>query len=582
MAFVADVQRGVKRFISALSLNLSASSDQDPEFIPFADDPASSSLPYNDTAEVGVQYLNPLKATPSTRSSQTNILGSLTRQHPASIAPSLGDYQTSPYTEVNSHEEDALDVLKRESPDNTAFTKLYQGTQDPNNVTFQKQREKIVAREGLSSFKPQGLAKSDPCYFRKIFMNYVNQHQVPSYTGTAEARKNNPTGATITMAEMLGEKGVKLYELALKEEAESTAFRDAVFLKSASFYEGNAPKERPVIFNGGPSGSGKSYSLKAVVGKIMSDQPSSQNERSGCFVVSSDGGVTREVSQIYNFTVKLANKNGYAGVSDVYKHSKNSLSPIKKYVLNALMESKTLGIAIAETFSKWAFKAGKFKSLIGKLKQLPATRVFFSSIQGKDPDKFAAVVKQMGMERALETDPDPTTNLATLNTPASKESKAYKSHNTLAPGVKVNTFQAGVDGTDKAAKYCASQGITLLTTENDLTLVIQKPPGSGQWTDRVMPGEQGVKKISARVFNAWQELKAAKTPEGATVDKWVYKQDLMAFNKANQANCTPNVRYADSPPLTRYVSAPAILQSAPETEKPNARAFTQRPGSFSA
>lgn len=405
------------------------------------------------------------------------------------------------------------------------------------------------------------LDKTDPHYFRKAYIAYLKQRDeagliTPLKRSAVEARRADPTKATIDMEALLGVQGVKLYELALREEVHSKAFREAVYLKSSSFHEGKRPAKRPVFYNGGPSGCGKSYSLKSLVKTVLlsmsaSSEPAVPGRKQGLFVVASDGGVPRECSQIQQMTIKLANLKGYSGVRDIYKHSRSNLTSVKKYVLRATMKSKSLGIAIAETFSKWKVKSKKQKKEIKALASLPNTEVIFAEVTSKRKSMFMRVVEFMGIGRAYDRDPVVGYNdLHRANRKASKESKAYKAY--VMKGT-INAFQQGANGTKRALSWAKYKGFLTFAVYNDLMLVAPSEYTSakhytGDYHEKGVTKETAkVMMVSERMFRAWKIMREQGLSDGDSAEvkgeTWTYKASLKAFmnEKTNQLSASPEV-----------------------------------------
>jgi hypothetical protein len=77
----------------------------------------------------------------------------------------------------------------------------------------------------------------------------------------------------ISMAEILGADGLKLYKAAIEEEGKSRAFREAVFLRSVQHHDGPALDKKALLWVGGPSASGKTFAANSVFKTIAEAAP---------------------------------------------------------------------------------------------------------------------------------------------------------------------------------------------------------------------------------------------------------------------------------------------------------------------
>lgn len=193
----------------------------------------------------------------------------------------------------------------------------------------------------------------------------------------------NPIGSSITLKELLGndDEMVRTFKEAMEEESKSKLFREAVFNASSNSFEGEKWTKRPVIIVGGPSASGKStITAKAIEEnqalffetKPTSDSTSESSQSDTVevtaegipadnsetarnhenIVVSSDGGVVREVCQMRNLIIDYARSLGYSEIKDLQSETKEYLETIKGNVQNAVMATKDLGLIKPLTFSE--------------------------------------------------------------------------------------------------------------------------------------------------------------------------------------------------------------------------------------
>lgn len=118
----------------------------------------------------------------------------------------------------------------------------------------------------------------------------------------------------------------ELYEAAILEERNSRNYKNAVFLRSTAVYAGGHFEKQRVILVAGPSGSGKTSASRELVETISqgtldkSIDPANidrQSDQTHHIVVTVDGGIEREISEVRDLMNKAALKMGFAGISDL-------------------------------------------------------------------------------------------------------------------------------------------------------------------------------------------------------------------------------------------------------------------------
>lgn len=139
----------------------------------------------------------------------------------------------------------------------------------------------------------------------------------------------------ITMKELLTPDGIDLYLAALEEETNSREFREAVLLASTKHFPGKEWNKPKVIVGAGSTGAGKSYARDQVVLSVSEEKD--HDAHPGNNVVSIDGGVERETSQIRMLTLQVALAKGYDGVSDLQKVSEEIDIKVKSYIKKAVL-----------------------------------------------------------------------------------------------------------------------------------------------------------------------------------------------------------------------------------------------------
>ncbi|WP_454782471.1 hypothetical protein [Legionella sp. WA2022007384] len=415
----------------------------------------------------------------------------------------IGNYKSSSPSnaDTNQKEIDSHFVASRLSSESTE--KLYDGIVEyklkyEDKVKQYKQEHGIPIDEDKEEV-------NDPTFFRKQLIKLIaekNASKDGKYGGDPKTRETNPDRATISMEKFLGKDGVELYKKALEEEMNSTEYMNAVFRTSTTHYEGEKWTQRPVVIVAGPSGSGKSFAAKAAVEKSTELLPKIEGDTSGNDVVSVDGGVIREVSQMRKLVIQAANNKGYTGISDL--HSKSSiLEDVKDRVREAVLVTPSdtsglplLGVVIPETFSS-NLNPARGPKLLKDIEKLPNTKPIFCRVDGEDSSLFRKVVTFMGTRRAWKTsnfpEGDPP-NPLDLNNTEIPESKAY--------GKK--GFNFGQWGSKLAEKWFTSHSkdnLRMIIT-NDLVLKKEDPEGSHHWID-AKPDDKGTILVSKRVFQGW-------------------------------------------------------------------------------
>ncbi|USQ14116.1 hypothetical protein J2N86_01935 [Legionella lytica] len=364
-----------------------------------------------------------------------------------------------------------------------------------SQVSAYKKEHNIVERaDGLD----------DPLFFRKQLIEYIEKHPLPKFTpGIPDNRATDPESATIKMAALLGEEGVKLYKLALEEEMNSKEFRYAVAEASTTHYDGPKwKKERPVVIVAGPSGCGKSHAAQNAVKTANRFLPTDDQDMSGNNVIAADGGIVREVSQMRKLLVQVALNQGYTGIEDLHSKSK-ALEKTKHYVQAAGFATPDIGVVIPETFSKWLIPLNPVRSLMKRIDALVNTKQIFARVEGEDAETFKETVAFMGSRRAWKTKNFDEQVAIDLNISKDDicESKAYGA----------NGFAAGKSGSKSAEnwfnKYSKDKLSMVIT--NDLILLKPDPNNQkGPWLPAAK-NDEGTQLISKSVYDKWLDI-----PEG--------------------------------------------------------------------
>ncbi|MCW8398690.1 hypothetical protein OQJ26_07795 [Legionella sp. PATHC038] len=342
-------------------------------------------------------------------------------------------------------------------------------------------------------------ASSDPQFFRKKFIEYIQNHPFPQYNDDPAIRKTRPEEATTDMEHFFGKQGTELYQLALEEEMNSKEFRNAVVIKSTTHFDGPKWVERPVVVVGGPSASGKSFAAQAAVEKAKEFLAADYSDMSGNHVIAADGGIVREVSQMRKLVIQLANNQGYTGVKDLYKKSKNYMEGVKDCVREAAFLTPELGVVIPETFSDPL----KGKKLLKDIERLDNTKHIFTRVVGHEETNFKKVVAFMGSRRAWKTD-NFNQEALDLNKSGLAESKAYGK----------GGFRWGNLFSEKAENWFRnnSKDKLYMRITNDLILLKPDPNQPGNWIV-ANQDDEGARLFSEKAYKEWKALTSGHGPD---------------------------------------------------------------------
>ncbi len=510
----------------------------------------------------------------------------INKEEKTCIEIALSEPQLTAFKQALTPADQARALSKKELEKITEITN-HVATEKPD--ASKKRVAEILGKDGVKTLYGKEATPSNPTTKREEFIKLLvalmaDRSNNLQFEGEAkdDPRKKDPNSHVITMLDLLGSaKNVKLYEDAIEEERKSTAFRDAVLLKSTNRYEGPKWDQRLILWVAGPSASGKSFAAEEVIKKVGSTvMQSSSQDNKGNLVVSVDGGIEREVSQMRQLVLQMALQKGFPGIRDLHDHTELGL---KKIIQEAALTQKDLNLVIPDTFSKYrsptaaaTVKSSRFLKAMPKVKKLatayiipeldklPNTKQVFSEIiapVGKEAE-FQATVARMGTSRAWsdEFDPEHTTlrQLRMNNRNIGCESKKYGA----------GDFESGRLGSENARKEYLqhSKDKIYLPLTNDLLFVYQKDKDPSNWVicDKDYQGES--EKISTRYFELWKAYKdkgfksdLPHFPEGLNnLKDW-----LKAYEKA-MGRC---------PPLLKLIKDGVELP-----DKPKGSAAPTKPG----
>jgi len=327
---------------------------------------------------------------------------------------------------------------------------------------------------------------------------------------------------TITMKDLLGKEGLKLYKLATVEEGKSKSFREAVFLRSLKHLPGQHWKKKLLLWVGGPSSSGKTFASESVLEHLSQHETQPlgaiKGDNTGNDVAFVDGSYEREMSQMRQMVLQFALSLGYKGISDLHKNSR--ALTVKGDVRNAALESDGVSIVIPDTFVRDPINVNKEFLHFEKLAKTGDYLHAFSEVKERPEHRqdFKTAVKNMGASRAWSSEPFYEDSITMNNKDIGCESKAYQA----------KYFMLGLDATKLFKKHFKedSQDKITLKIINDLVYLKHMPDGT--WTpcefkDDLTELEEGKDyiRMPARVYEAWlrRENKAQNLPEYYQVHK---------------------------------------------------------------
>lgn len=153
-----------------------------------------------------------------------------------------------------------------------------------------------------------------------------------------------------------GEDLKTLYKKAIQEERNSKAYKNAVFLRSVEVYDGGdfGDKQKVMLIAGG-SGSGKTSVRPDIVLMVTGAKKNAGANPAELTpdqhrVVTVDGGIEREVSQIRDLMNEAALKLGFGGIDDLEDFTTKATTGEKlKKTIEAAANHTKLNLAIPTT-----------------------------------------------------------------------------------------------------------------------------------------------------------------------------------------------------------------------------------------
>jgi hypothetical protein len=359
-------------------------------------------------------------------------------------------------------------------------------------------------------------------------------------------RKTNPEKFTISLEKLLGAEGVKLYQQAIEEEHRSTAFRDAVFLQSTKNYFGKKWSKKLCLWVGGPSASGKTFAADNVVKRVSEEYGAipKENFDDNNYVVSADGSVEREVSQIRQLVLQIALAKGYSGISDLQNKTENQVTKkkniiIKDKVFEAVKASQNnVSMVIADTFTGKIpnIKLPSFKNPMDEFAQMDNVVQVFSKVKSGDTpeekERLRRTVKRLGNQRAWSNRYPYTTKISINNRDINCDSKDYD------PGFLNMNFHGGKKasswGRDAyiSAQKKHNNSTFTLSINNDTTFVRKL---NNEWIECETNYTGPYIQLSYREFREWKKYNAKRIGKPAK-DLTVWLQENINIYNSVQLN----------------------------------------------
>ncbi|STX29674.1 Uncharacterised protein [Legionella beliardensis] len=362
--------------------------------------------------------------------------------------------------------------------------------------------------KGVEDHAKKYMQKSLPLdYYRSQFIKYAVKLaaiEKTNYQGDEEVRKNAPEKAITSAEKLLGKKGTKLYQNALKEEVNSIQYRTAVFNKATKFIAGERWQKSYFIIISGPSGSGKSFATNLILQTVNKLPQKIRENNEGNLIICIDGAICREVSQMRKLAIRLANKKGYSGIEDLHEQS-SILETAKERLKAATIKDNNFSIVMPETYSYWAspFKASDYRKFMIHMTK-SERQVIFGKVIGHHESNFENVVcHYLGPRRAWKTEGFDVVELDLNSTEDLTESKAHVT----------SGFYFGKSGSDSASEaYEAIQKnykkpVLRLDVVNDLILLRKEKENPETWVPAKL-GDEDIYLASQYTCNQWRESQA--------------------------------------------------------------------------
>ncbi|MBS0287043.1 MAG: hypothetical protein JSR17_07095 [Proteobacteria bacterium] len=310
----------------------------------------------------------------------------------------------SPSTTDKSDDDKVREILG-----DVGYIVLHKNTKDP---------ESFDARNAFKKFMEEHLKRIDSVKEEQLYddATYLKEFFSPEDLKVKGKEKE---------LEQYQNDAIAMYKAAIKEERNSKAFKNAVFLDSCEFVPGKTLEERHCLHIGGPSGGGKSHAKDEVIKMLMNEQEGTPREGEGNFFVSIDGEKDRDRSQVRNMLLSAMFMKGYKGGEDLQELSKTA---VKKDVRDAVIAStQNLNLVTPDTFTDPSKKYGL--SLFRVLSSKGFKQIFVNVKANQEQTKVS------GNRRAWYDKFLPRVTSVDMDMGKKPQSKTYEAH-LFSTGVK--------------------------------------------------------------------------------------------------------------------------------------------------
>lgn len=373
------------------------------------------------------------------------------------------------------------------------------GRPDPKG--FPKERPGLSQKAQEKLYK--GCPKNTSTKKREEFLTELSKHldNIP----TIETKKGE--SKPVTSFDDLFKANPKLKQLykdAVKEEKNSKEFRDAVMAEASEKQETNpCPGMKMVMYVGGPSAAGKSFTRGAFVEEVRNQmQAESGNEENSTvggadsYVVSVDGGIDREMCQMRQMVLQSALAKGYAGIEDLNDVKTSVKGNVKKA---AMTEDNNMHVVIPATFTS---NLHKFPGMCRNLSQKKNVYQVFAEVRsdhsarGINPEEadesFRQTILYNGESRAYNLDKEYDSGISMNKRNLPCESKVYQPEH----------FDKGVWASDRAKdvfKRVGSSKRSLILTNHSDNMHVDAQGNQ-------VTSNPAIKHIARREIDLWKEI----------------------------------------------------------------------------
>lgn len=441
--------------------------------------------------------------------------------------------------------------------------------------------QKLLADEKCSSILFNGVNTSKES--REKFIQFLEQRLNDSSIREKAIDDQNSGKFSVTLEELIGSEGVNQLKAAILEEVNSREYREALFDSSTYLFSGDK-KPNIAIIVAGPSSSGKTFSSIQQAEKLINErrlEPTQENiDNCNNFMVSCDGGIIREVSQMRKAIAQFAHILGYSLITDLHKETEAIFEPLKDVIKDTVRQADC-GIIMPETFSYWYYgKSGKYKKDIDDFFDSKQDVHFINILEeeAEDAYKFSTMnktIKAAGTARSGLTREKLvkfTDENIYLNIDSGEigENKKYSAGPTLGGLFPQGfSFTNGITGSAAAGKYYEAKSKEkeknnkVININYALTLVKPDPRDKNNLIS-AKQGDEDARIVPKKLYKAWQRARNyenySEPFENFLQDKEI--QERLAINSEFKLiNLKPKVRAQIQADYMNYIRELAIKKA---------------------